>query len=150
MSFQARIDNDLKEAMKARQAERLAVLRMLKSALKNAAIEKGGVDFQLNEPDALAVVRKELKKRHDSIESFTKGGRPELAAKETAEAEILRAYLPQALSPEELRQLVAECIAETGATSKAQMGAVMKLAVERAAGRADGKALSAAVAAQLS
>jgi len=150
MSFQARIDNDLKEAMKARQAERLAVLRMLKSALKNAAIEKGGVDFQLNEPDALAVVRKELKKRHDSIESFTKGGRPELAAKETAEAEILTAYLPQALSPEELRQLVAECIAETGATSKAQMGAVMKLAVERAAGRADGKALSAAVAAQLS
>ncbi|HZJ14556.1 MAG TPA: GatB/YqeY domain-containing protein [Chthoniobacteraceae bacterium] len=150
MSFQARIDNDLKEAMKARQAERLAVLRMLKSALKNAAIEKGGVDFQLNEPDALAVVRKELKKRHDSIESFTKGGRPELAAKETAEAEILTAYLPKALSPEELRQLVAECIAETGATSKAQMGAVMKLAVERAAGRADGKALSAAVAAQLS
>ena len=150
MSFQARIDNDLKEAMKARQAERLAVLRMLKSALKNAAIEKGGVDFQLNEPDALAVVRKELKKRHDSIESFTKGGRPELAAKETAEAEILTAYLPQALSPEELRQLVAECIAETGATSKAQMGAVMKLAVERAAGRTDGKALSAAVAAQLS
>ena len=150
MSFQARIDNDLKEAMKAKQAERLGVLRMLKSALKNASIEKGGVNFELSEPDALAVVRKELKKRHDSIESFTKGGRLELAAKETAEAAILIAYLPQALSPEELKALVAECIAESGATSKAQMGAVMKLAVERAAGRADGKALSAAVAAQLS
>ena len=150
MSFQARIDNDLKEAMKAKQAERLAVVRMLKSALKNSAIEKGGIDFQLSEPDALAVVRKELKKRQDSIESFTKGGRPELAAKEAAEAEILRAYLPQALSADELNALVAECIAEMGATSKAQMGAVMKLAVERAAGRTDGKALSAAVAAQLS
>ena len=150
MSFQARIDNDLKEAMKAKQAERLAVVRMLKSALKNSAIEKGGIDFQLSEPDALAVVRKELKKRQDSIESFTKGGRPELAAKEAAEAEILRAYLPQALAADELNALVAECIAEMGATSKAQMGAVMKLAVERAAGRADGKALSAAVAAQLS
>jgi uncharacterized protein YqeY len=149
MSFQARIDNDLKEAMKAKQAERLAVLRMLKSALKNAAIEKGGVAFELSEPDALAVVRKELKKRHDSIESFTKGGRPELAAKEAAEAETLRAYLPQELSPDELKTLVAECITEMGATSKAQMGAVMKLAAERAAGRADGKALSAAVAAQL-
>ena len=149
MSFQARIDNDLKEAMKAKQAERLAVLRMLKAALKNTAIEKGGVAFVLSETDALTVVRKELKKRQDSIESFTKGGRPELAAKETAEAEILTAYLPQPLSQDELRQLVAQCIAESGATSKAQMGAVMKLAVERAAGRADGKALSAAVAAQL-
>ena len=145
MSFQARIDNDLKEAMKARQAERLGVLRMLKAALKNVAIEKGGMNFELSDADALAVVRKELKKRQDSIESFTKGGRPELAAKEESEARIVSAYLPQALSPEELSAIVAACVAETGATSKAQMGAVMKLAVERAAGRADGRALSAAV-----
>ena len=149
MSFQERIDNDLKEAMKARQAERLGVLRMLKTALKNLAIEKGGINFVLTEPDALAVVRKELKKRQDSIESFTKGNRPELAAKEKSEAEILEVYLPQALSADELKQLVAAAIAEAGATSKAQMGAVMKLAVERAAGRADGKALSAAVGAAL-
>ena len=150
MSFQERIDNDLKEAMKARQAERLSVLRMLKAALKNLAIEKGGMNFVLSEPDALAVVRKELKKRQDSIESFTKGNRPELAAKEKAEAEILETYLPQALSAEELQQLVVGAMAEVGATSKAQMGAVMKIAVERAAGRADGKALSAAVNAALS
>ena len=149
MSFQARIDNDLKEAMKARQAERLGVLRMLKAALKNASIEKGGMNFELTDADAMAVVRKEMKKRQDSIESFTKGARPELAAKETAEAEVLAAYLPQTLSPEELTQLVAASIAEAGATSKAQMGAVMKLAVEKSAGRADGKALSAAVAAAL-
>jgi uncharacterized protein YqeY len=149
MSFQARIDNDLKEAMKARQAERLGVLRLLKSALKNAAIEKGGAEFALSEGDALAIVRKELKKRQDSVESFTKGGRPELAAKEQAEAAILATYLPQAMTPEEVQALVASVIQETGATSKKDMGAVMKLANERAAGRVDGKTLSATVAAAL-
>lgn len=149
MSFQAQIDQDLKEAMKAKQADRLGVIRMLKSALKNAAIEKGGVNFDLDDASALAVVRKELKKRQDSIESFEKGNRPELAAKEKAEAEILSAYLPQPLSADELDALVAAAIAEAGATSKAQMGAVMKLASERAAGRADGRALSSAVAARL-
>jgi hypothetical protein len=149
MDFQARIDNDIKEAMKARQTDRLAVLRMLKTGLKNASIEQGGADARLNDADALAVVRKEVKKRQDSVESFEKGQRPELAAKEKAEIEVLNAYLPKGLSPEELQQLVTACIAETGATSKAQMGQVMKLAVERAAGRADGRALSAAVSAQL-
>ena len=149
MSFQARIDNDLKEAMKAREAERLGVLRMLKAALKNAAIEKGGISFELSEPDALAIVRKELKKRQDSIESFNKGGRPELAAKEEAESKILQAYLPQAMAPEEVQAFVAAIIAETGATSKKEMGAVMKLANERAAGRIDGRTLSAAVSAAL-
>jgi uncharacterized protein len=150
MNFQAKIDQDLKEAMKAKQAERLAVIRMLKSALKNLAIEKGGIDFVLDDLTALSVVRKELKKRQDSIEGFEKGNRPDLAAKEKMEAEILAGYLPQPLTPDEVTVLVKEVIAEAGATSKAQMGAVMKLATERAAGRADGKALSAAVNAQLS
>jgi uncharacterized protein YqeY len=149
MSFQAQIDQDLKEAMKAKQPERLGVIRMLKAALKHASIEKGGMDYVLDDASAMAVVRKELKKRQDSVEGFEKGHRPELAAKEKAEAEILAAYLPQALTPEEVTALVAAAIAEAGATSKAQMGAVMKLATERAAGRADGRALSAAVAAQL-
>src|SRR6187402_3546221 len=106
MSFQAQIDQDLKEAMKAKQAERLGVIRMLKSALKNAAIEKGGISFVLDDPSALAIVRKELKKRQDSIEGFEKGNRPELAAKERAEAEILSAYLPQPLSAEEVAAIV--------------------------------------------
>ena len=150
MSFQERIDNDIKAAMKARQPERLNVLRMLKTALKNLSIEKEGLNFVLSDVDALAVVRKEMKKRQDSIESFTKGNRLELAEKEKAEAEMLSTYLPQALSAEELNELVAAAVAEAGATSKAQMGAVMKIAVERAAGRADGKALSAAVNAALS
>jgi uncharacterized protein len=149
MSFQARIDQDLKEAMKAREAERLGVLRMLKAALKYASIEKGGMQFELAESDALAIVRKEMKKRQDSIESFTKGGRPELAAKEQAESEILAAYLPKAMTPDEVQALVAAAIAEAGATSKKDMGAVMKLATERAAGRVDGRSLSAAVSAAL-
>ncbi len=149
MSFQARIDTDLKEAMKAKDAERLGVIRMLKAALKNASIEKGGMSFELADLDALAIVRKELKKRHDSIESFTKGGRPELAAKEASEAKILEAYLPQALSAEEVAALVAQAIADAGATSKKDMGAVMKLVNERAAGRVDGRTLSSAVSAAL-
>jgi uncharacterized protein YqeY len=149
MSFQARIDQDLKEAMKAREAERLGVLRMLKAALKNASIEKGGMQFELADADALGIVRKEMKKRQDSIESFTKGGRPELAAKEESEAKILATYLPKALSAEEVQALVAAAIAEAGATSKKEMGAVMKLANERAAGRVDGRTLSAAVSAAL-
>jgi len=150
MSFQAQIDQDLKEAMKAKQAERLGVIRMLKSALKNLAIEKGGIDFILDDATALSVVRKEMKKRQDSIEGFEKGNRPDLAAKEKSEAEILAAYLPKPFTPEEIAALVKDAIAEVGATSKAQMGAVMKVANERAAGRADGKTLSAAVNAQLS
>lgn len=149
MDFQARIDSDLKEAMKARQPERLNVLRMLKSSLKNAAIELGGAEARLDEDAASAVLRKEVKKRQDSIEGFTKGNRPELAAKEVSELEYLTVYLPAQLSPAELDALVAECIAEAGATSKAQMGAVMKLVNSRAAGRADGRALSAAVSAKL-
>jgi uncharacterized protein YqeY len=86
-----------------------------------------------------------LKKRQDSVGAFEKGGRQDLADKEKAEAEILSAYLPQALTPDEVEALVKGVIAEVGATSKAQMGAVMKLATERAAGRADGRALSGVV-----
>ncbi len=135
--------------MKAKQAERLGVLRMLKAALKNVAIEKGGATAVLDDAEAMAVVRKQVKQRQDSIEGFTKGNRPELAAKEQAEMEILNTYLPKAMSPEDLAALVKEAIAEAGATSKAQMGAVMKVATAKAAGRADGKALSLEVQRQL-
>ncbi len=135
--------------MKAKQAERLGVLRMLKAALKNLAIEKGGPAVVLEDADVSAVIRKQVKQRQDSIESFTKGGRPELAAKEEAEMAILREYLPKAMTPEELSALVKSAIEEAGASSKAQMGAVMKIASVKAAGRADGKALSMEVARQL-
>jgi uncharacterized protein YqeY len=149
MTFQERIDGDLKEAMKARETQRLGVIRMLKAALKNVAIEKYGVTGQLDDAEALAVVRKQVKQRQDSVEGFTKGGRPELAEQEKQELAILNAYLPQQLGPEEITKLVTEAVAEAGATTKAQMGAVMKLVQVKAAGRADGKALSQEVQRQL-
>jgi len=147
MTLQERIDSDLKDAMRAKDAGKLAVLRMLKSAVKYAAIEKP--DGVLDDTAATQVIRKQVKQRQDSIESFEKGGRPELAAKEKEEMEILNAYLPKGLSAEELSALVREAITEVGATSKAQMGAVMKALQAKVAGRADGKALSAEVQRQL-
>lgn len=150
MTFQERIDQDLKEAMKAKEADKLAVLRMLKAALKNAAIEKGGATAQLEESEALAIVRKQAKQRQDSIAGFEKGHRPELAEKEKQELVLLNEYLPKALSAEEMTALVRESIAEAGAASKARMGAVMKIASAKAAGRADGRMLSAEVQKQLS
>jgi uncharacterized protein YqeY len=142
MTIPEQIDQDIKEAMKARQADKLSVLRLLKAAVKNAAIEKGGQAGVLDDVEATAVIRKQVKQRQDSVESFDKGGRPELAAKERAEIETLQTYLPQALSSEELGRLVDEAIAETGATGKAQMGLVMKALGPKVAGRADGKTLS--------
>jgi hypothetical protein len=147
MTLPEQIDADLKDAMRAKDAGKLAVLRGLKSALKYAAIEKS--DAALDDAAAVQVIRKQVKQRQDSIESFEKGGRPELAAKEKSELEILNAYLPKGLSAEELSALVRETIAEVGATSKAQMGAVMKALQAKAAGRADGRALSAEVQKQL-
>src|SRR5437763_3002955 len=147
MTLPEQIDSDLKDAMRAKDAGKLAVLRGLKSALKYAAIEKAGAG--LDDAAAVQVIRKQVKQRQDSIEQFEKGGRPELAAKEKKELEILNAYLPKGLSSEELSTLVRETIAEIGATSKAQMGAVMKALQAKVAGRADGKTLSAEVQRQL-
>ena len=145
MTLQSQVDNDIKEAMRARETVRLNALRLLKSAMKNAAIEKGGAETMLDEAEASAVIRRQIKQRQDAIEGFEKGGRPELAATERAEIEVLSAYLPAALSPDEVTALAREAIAEAGATSKQQMGAVMKIATAKAAGRVDGKTLSQAV-----
>jgi uncharacterized protein YqeY len=149
MALQKRIDEDLIAAMRAKDSARLGVLRMLKAALKNVAIDKAGAGGELEDSEAVAVVRKQVKQRQDSIESFEKGGRSELAEKERAEIAVLNEYLPQALSTEELKRVVAETIAETGATSRAQMGAVMKALQQKVAGRADGKILSMEVQRQL-
>lgn len=149
MTFQAKIDQDIKAAMLAREAAKLNVLRMLKSALMNATIEKHGAGGALDDADALAIVRKEIKKRQDSVESFEKGGRSEMAAIEKDEIALLSTYLPQGLSEAEIAGMVREAIAEVGATTRQQMGAVMKIVSAKAAGRADGRALSAEVQKQL-
>jgi len=149
MTLQERLDSDLKEAMRARDATKLSVLRMLKSALNYAAIAKSGTEAELSDAEAVQVIRKQSKQRQDSIESFQKGGRAELAAKEKEELSILNAYLPQAMSADELAAAVHETIAEVGATSKAQMGTVMKALQVKVAGRANGKTLSQEVQKQL-
>jgi len=122
---------------------------MLKSALKYAAIAKSGAEAELSDGEAVQVIRKQAKQRQDSIESFEKGGRAELADKEKEELAILNTYLPQAMNQDELAKVVRETIAELGATSKAQMGVVMKALQGKVAGRADGKTLSAEVQKQL-
>ena len=149
MNLSQRIDGELKEAMRARETTKVGVLRMLKSALKYAAIAKSETEAELTDSEAVQVIRKQVKQRQDSIESFEKGGRAELASKEKEELLILNAYLPQAMSGEELAKLVRETIAEVGATSKAQMGDVMKALQAKVAGRADGKTLSVEVQKQL-
>ena len=149
MTLIQRIDEDLKEAMRQKNTVKVGVVRMLKSALKYAAIEKAGAECELNDSEAVQVIRKQAKQRQDSIESFEKGGRSELAAKENEELSILQSYLPQAMSSEELAKVVRETIAELGATSKAQMGPVMKTLQAKVAGRADGKTLSQEVQKQL-
>src|SRR3954447_7646641 len=149
MTLQQSVDSDLKEAMRAKDAAKLGVLRMLKSALKYAAIAKSGAEAELSDAEAVQVIRKQAKQRQDSIESFEKGGRAELAEKEKEELAILNSYLPQAMSADELAKIVRETITEVGATSKAQMGTVMKALQAKVAGRADGKTLSAEVQKQL-
>ena len=137
-------------AMREKNTVALNTVRMLKSAIKNAAIEKGGADAELTDPEVMVVVRKEVKKRQDSIEQYEAAGRTELADQEKAEIEVLNGYLPEPLSDEEIAAIVDAAVAEVGATSRKEMGQVMKLVQERTAGRADGKTLSQAVMAKLS
>ena len=131
-----KIRAELTAAMKARDAERLSTLRMLQSAFKYQQIEVG---HELSDEEAMTVIRKAVKQRQDSIEQYTKGNRPELAAKEQSELELLKKYLPAELSDDELEAGLREIVAETGAQSKKDMGKVMKEATARYKGRVDGK-----------
>ncbi len=134
---------DLTESMKARTADRTSVLRMLQTAIKNEQINSG---HELSDEEAMVVIRKGVKQRLDSIEQYTSGNRPELAAKEAAELEILKTYLPPELSDAELEATLREIVAATGAQSKKDMGKVMKEATARFKGRADGKKIQEVVA----
>lgn len=149
MSFIAQISEDLKNAMRAKDTLALNVIRNLKSALKYAAIEKLGADGELGDTDALAVVRKEIKKLQDSVDGAEKANRPEAVEAAKAEIAVLQKYLPAAMSEAELGALVDTVITELGATSKKDMGAVMKVLQERVAGRADSKSISTEVAKRL-
>ncbi len=149
MALTQQLAEDIKTAMKAKDTLALNVVRGLKSALKYGAIEKLGAEGELDDVDALVVVRKEIKQRQDSVTSYESANRADLAATEKAEIAILEKYLPAAMSQEDLVKLVEAVIAETGAKSKKEMGAVMKVLQERAEGRADNRALSTEVSKRL-
>ena len=127
---------DMTESMKARSAERTSTLRMLQSAIKNEQINLG---HELSDEEVLSILRKAVKQRLDSIDQYTKGNRPELAAKEQSELHLLKTYLPPELSDSELESGLREIITTTGAQSKKDLGKVMKEASARYKGRADGK-----------
>jgi uncharacterized protein YqeY len=149
-TFVENLSEDIKNAMRAKDSVALNTLRALKSALTNAAIEKGGLGTALDDAECLAIVRKQIKQRQDSIEQFEKAGRTELAENEKKELTLLQKFLPAALSEQEIADLLEKAIAETGATSKADMGKVMKVLQESVDGRADGRTLSQAVMKRLS
>jgi uncharacterized protein len=148
MSLIETIISDLTEAMKAKEAERVSTLRMVKANLMNRKIEKGG---ELTDEEVSKALQSLVKQRRDSIEQYENAGRKELAAKEASEIEHIEAYLPKAASPEEIEQAVAEAVVETGATSMKEMGIVMKAALAKLQGKtADGKMVSESVKSKLS
>jgi uncharacterized protein YqeY len=138
---------DLKAAMLAKDNIRRDTLRMLKSAIEYAKIEQK--KEQLSDADILAVIKKQVKQRQDSIAGFDQGGRADLADKEKAEMAVLKSYLPEELSPAQLEEFVVAAIAETGAASKADMGKVMKVVQAKVAGRADNRAVSQMIGSKL-
>lgn len=145
--MQERLLEDLKTAMKAGDRQRVSVLRMLRSELKNAEIARGDA---LGDAEVLDILSRYARKRKESAAEYERGGRQDLVDKEMAEHDIVQGYLPTALSEAELGELVDAVIAEQGATGMKQMGPVMKEVLARAAGRAEGGAVSALVKARLS
>jgi uncharacterized protein len=147
MSLRERITSDMTAAMKAKDASRLSTLRMVKAAVQNREIEKGG---ELSDEELTKALQTLVKQRRDSVEQYEKAGRAELAEKERAEIAVIEEYLPRAASREEIERAVAEAVAETGASSMKEMGAVMKAAQARLAGRnADGRTVSEIVKSKL-
>jgi uncharacterized protein YqeY len=142
VSLAEKISRDMKAAMKERDRGRVGALRMLNAALKNGEIEAGR---SLTEEEEHVVLRRQLKQREESAEAFRRAGREERAASESAEAEIVRGYLPEPPSPEELDEIVDRAMQETGATGMKDMGAVMGRAMALAEGRAEGRELAALV-----
>ena len=136
MSLKDRVLQDMKEAMKARDQLRLSTLRLLVSEIKNREIDAKG---ELKDEDILALIQKAVKQRQDSIAQYEKGGRQDLAEKEKAEMEILKAYLPEELSKEAILKIIDQAIAATGASSPKEMGKVMREVMPKVKGRADGK-----------
>jgi len=148
MKLRDKINADLTAAMKAKEAARLSVLRMMKAAVKNREVE---LRAELDDSAALQVLSTLIKQRRDSIEQFTRGGRPELADREAAEIQVIEEYMPAGVADAEIAAVVEEVVRATGASSPKDMGAVMKQCMARFAGkRVDGGKVSALVKQRLS
>ncbi|MFN2497867.1 MAG: GatB/YqeY domain-containing protein [Pyrinomonadaceae bacterium] len=147
MTLREKIISDMTASMKAQDAPRTSTLRMVKAAMMNRQIEKGG---ELDDDEMGKLLRSLVKQRRDSVEQYEKGGRQDLADKEKAEIEVIEAYLPQAASREEIEAAVTTAIADSGASSMKEMGKVMKAVQTALAGKnADGRTLSEIVKSKL-
>lgn len=140
MTLEEKLLSDYKEALKAKDSVRSSVINFLRAEMMNVAIAKK--KNKLDDTEAVAVIRKQIKSRQDSIEQFTTGNRPELADKEKKELEVLKGYLPKELAPEEVARIIDEAIAATAASGIKDMGKVMKEVSAKVAGQADGKMVS--------
>ena len=150
MAIHETIKTQIPEALKARDTVRLRTLRSLVTAMTNEVVAKKRMPNEfLTDEEALAVIKRSSNQRKDSIEQFTKGGRPELAVPEQEELTILESYLPAQLSSEEIDTIVKNKIAELGVTDKSTMGSLMGAVMKETAGRADGNIVKAAIESQL-
>jgi uncharacterized protein YqeY len=138
-ALRSRLQTDLKTALKAGEKERVGTLRLLLSELRNKEIEKGRA---LTDDEALSLVAAAVKQRQESVAHFGAGGRQDLVARENAEIEVLRGYLPEALTGAQLVELIDQAVAETGAGSPKEMGRVMAWLMPRVRGRAEGAEVS--------
>ncbi|MDR7000410.1 GatB/YqeY domain-containing protein [Neobacillus niacini] len=148
MSLLERLNNDMKQAMKNKEKDKLSVIRMVKASLQNEAIKLGS--NELSEEQELTVLSREVKQRKDSLHEFDKAGREDLVDKLRTELSIVELYMPKQLSDEEVSEIVKETIAETGATSKADMGKVMAAIMPKVKGKADGSLVNKLVQQHLS
>ena len=147
MSLKARITEDMKSAMRAKETERLGTIRLLQAAMKQKEVDERA---ELDDAAIIAIVDKLIKQRKDSVDAFTKAARQDLADKEAAEIEVLKAYLPARMSADEITQAVQAIVAELGASGPGDMGKVMGAVKTQLAGKADMGLVSAAVKAALS
>ena len=146
MSLKARIQEDVKTAMRAHERERLAALRLVTAAIKQKEVDER---IELNDEQVLAVLDKMVKQRRESLEQYQQAGRDDLAAREQFELDLIQSYLPEPLGAAALADLIRSTIAELGASSLRDMGPVMNVLRPQVQGRADMKAVSEAVKAQL-
>ncbi|MGA9225059.1 MAG: GatB/YqeY domain-containing protein [Mesobacillus sp.] len=148
MSLLERLNNDMKQAMKNKEKDRLTTIRMIKASLQNEAIKVG--NQELSEEEELTVLSREVKQRKDSLQEFEKAGREDLVEKIQTELKHVEVYMPQQLSEEEVAAIVKDAIAETGAASKADMGRVMAVIMPKVKGKADGSLVNKLVQQHLS